>query len=203
MSHLIEQIKQHCDQLQNENVALVYYYCYFGHNQDEAVPFLRWLINQLCRWADLIPGKVYKIYKHGSEPSLVELLGALEEILNKFEIVYVVVDAIDESSPRDDLLKVLRDLATDSRFKNLQLLASSREYIDIETIMGDFSVSVSMANPFVEEDIRVYVRSTIQLNSKFRRWPQDLVDEIEDALTKGASGMYVVFHASLQRYCNQ
>jgi hypothetical protein len=198
MSYLIEQIKQHCGQSQNEKIAYIYYYFYFGHNQDEAVPFLRWLINQLCRQADFVPGKVYKMYKHGGEPSLVELLKALEDILDKFDIIYIVVDAIDESNPREDLLKVLRDLVTDSRFKKLQLLASSREYIDIERVLGEFSVSVSMANPFVEEDIRLHVRSTLQSNSKFRRWPQGLLDEVEDAVSTGARGMYVAVHTSLQ-----
>jgi NACHT domain len=198
MSYLIEQIKQHRDQSQKGKSAYVYYYFYFGHNQDEAVPFLRWLINQLCRQADLVPGNVYKMYKHGGEPSLVELLKALEDILDKFEITYVVADAIDESNPREDLLKVFRDLITDSRFKKLQLLASSREYIDIERVMGEFSVSVSMANPFVEEDIRLHVRSTLQSDPKFRRWPQELLDEVENAVSTGAKGMYVAVHTSLQ-----
>jgi Cdc6-like AAA superfamily ATPase len=198
MSYLIEQIKQHCDQSQKGKSAYAYYYSYFGHNQDEAVPFLRWLINQLCRQADLVSGNVYKMYKHGGEPSLVELLNALEDILDEFEITYVVADAIDESNPREDLLKVFRDLVTDSRFKKLQLLASSREYIDIERVMEEFSVSVSMANPFVEEDIRLHVRSTLQSNSKFRRWPQEPLDEVEDAVSTGARGMYVAVHTSLQ-----
>jgi hypothetical protein len=198
MSYLIEQIKQHCDQSQKGRTAYVYYYSYFGHNQDEAGPFLRWLINQLCRQANFVPGSVYKMYKYGGEPSLVELLKALEDILDKFEITYVIVDAIDESNPREDLLKVFRDLVTDSRFKKLQLLASSREYIDIERVMGEFSVSVPMANPFVEEDIRLHVRSTLQSDPKFRRWPQELLDEVEHAVSTGARGMYVAVHASLQ-----
>ena len=191
MSYLIEQVKQHCGQSQKGKIAYVYYYSYYGHNQDEAVPFLRWLLNQLCRQADLVPGNVYKMYKYGGEPSLVELLKALEDILDKFEITYVILDAIDESNPREDLLKVLRDLVTDSRFKKLQILASSREYIEIERVMEEFSVSVSMANPFVEEDIRLHVRSTLQSDPKFRRWPQELLDEVEDAISTGARGMYV------------
>ena len=197
MSYLIEQIKQRCDKSSIEKCAYVYYYCYFGHDQDEAAPFLRWLLNQLCRQADLVPSSVYKMYKHGGEPSLVELLKALEDIIDAFEIAYIVVDAIDESSPREDILQVLRDLATDPRFKKIQLLASSRDYIDIERIMEEFSVSVSMANPFVEEDIRLHVRSTLQSNPKFRRWPQELLDEVVDTLPSGAKGMYVVICTKL------
>ena len=189
ISYLIEQIKQHCSSSQAGKCASVYYYCYFGRNQNETVPFLRWLINQLCRRADSVPRSVYELYKHGVEPSFEELLAAVEAILENFNCTYLAIDALDESIPRDDLLQILKTLATDSRFKKLQILVSSREYIDIEKVMEKFSVSVSMANPYVEEDIRLHVRSTLQANSKFKRWPQNLLDEVEDTLSKGARGM--------------
>ena len=200
MSYLITQVEQHCDQIQDGKRACVYYYCYFGHGQDETGPFLRWLVNQLCRKANVVPGSVYKMYKYGGEPSLVTLLNALGEVLQNFEIAYVIVDAIDESDPREDLLKVFRDLATDLRFAKIQLLASSREYIDIERIMEDFSVSLSMANDFVQEDIKTVVRHNIESNPKFTRWPQDLLGEVEDAVSIGARGMWVTLYTSLQQF---
>ena len=140
------------------------------------------------------------MYKRGAEPSLGDLLEAVKDILGKFEITYIMVDAIDESNPREDLLKVFQDLVTDSRFEKVQLLASSRDYIDIERVMGEISVSVSMANPFVEEDIRLHVRVTLQSNRKFVRWPQDLLDEVEDTISRGAKGMYVVLNSPWPGY---
>lgn len=101
-----------------------------------------------------------------------------------------MIDDIDESMPRDDVLKVFRDLITDSRFEKVQLLASSREYIDIERVMEQFSVSVSMASPWVEEDIRLYVRLTVRSNPRFEWWPQELLDEVETAVSTGARRMY-------------
>jgi Cdc6-like AAA superfamily ATPase len=194
MSYLIDQLKQHRNSQGDRKIAYVYYYSYFGHNQDETTPFLRWAINQLCRQASLVPGSVYDMFKYGGEPSLIDLLKALADVLDEFEMTYVMIDAIDESNPRDDLLKVLRDLATDSRFQKLQILASSREYIDIDRVMREFSVAVTMANTFVEEDIRRHVRSSLQSNSRFGRWPRDLLNGVEDAVSIGAKGMYVVFH---------
>ena len=202
MSYLITQAQQYCDQSQDGKAACVYYYCHYGHDQEETVPFLRWLINQLCREANGVPGSVYKMYKYGGEPSLVDLLNALEEVSQKFELVYVVVDAIDESKPREDLLKVFRDLATDLRFAKIQLLASSREYIDIEKVMEDFSVSLSMANGFVQDDIRIHVRHEMNSNPKFTRWPQDLRDEVEEAVSIGARGMWVALRVSFQHFSN-
>jgi hypothetical protein len=190
MSHLFEQIKQHCKDSQDDKIACVSYYCYYARQQDEAVPLLRWLLNQLCRKAQSVPGHVYKMYNLGGEPSLIELLRALEEVLDMFDLVYIMVDAIDESMPREDILRVFRDLMTDSRFGKVQLLASSREYIDIERTMESFSVPVSMANPFNEEDIRLCVQSLIQSNPMFKRWPAVLLDEIEVAVSEGAKGMF-------------
>jgi hypothetical protein len=190
MSHLNEQIKKHCCKLQH--FAYSYYYCYFGHTQDESVPFLGSLLSQLCRQSNIVTPQVHKMYRNGGEPSLVKLLKALEEILDHFDSVYVAIDALDESSPRVNLLKVLRDLVTDVRFQKIQLLTSSREYIDIEDAMETISMAVSMSNPYVEEDIRRHVRSLLSSNSRFKKWPKDIVDEVEDAVTAGAKGMYVL-----------
>ena len=190
MSHVIERIKQHLGHPHTGKRALVYYYCYYGHQQDETVPFLRWIITQLCRQSDFVPRSVHKMYKYGGEPSLEDLLKAIEDVLSKYHTVYIVVEALDESNPREDLLRILRDLVTDPRFEKIQLLASSRDYIDIEKVMNDFSMSMSMNNSYVEEDIRLHVRSTLNSNSKFRRWPNDLMAEVEDAVSIGARGMY-------------
>jgi hypothetical protein len=54
-SFLIEQIKKRCHQLPNGKYIYSYYYCYFGHDQDEATPFLRWIVCQLCRQIDVMP----------------------------------------------------------------------------------------------------------------------------------------------------
>ncbi|KAF8861178.1 hypothetical protein BDZ45DRAFT_587267 [Acephala macrosclerotiorum] len=190
ISHLIENLMDHYKASTPKKCTYVYYYCYFGHNQEEAAPFLRWTINRLCREADHVPTYLYKLFQHGGEPSLAELLCALEAILEEFDNVYIVVDAIDESMPREDLLRVLRDLATDSRFRKVQLLATSRQYIDIENVMELISEPVSMLNPLLNEDIKLYVRSQLESNPKFKHWAPHLVEEVLEALATKAKGMF-------------
>ena len=189
ISYLIEQIGKFCDQTPHQRSIYVYYYCYFAHNQDETKPFLKWVISRLCREAGYIPTYVYNLSKHGAEPSRTALLEAVAQTLVSFETVYIAVDAIDESRSRDDLLQVLRSLTTDRRFKGLQLVTSSREYIDIERTMSSLSVSVSMNNPFVEQDIRCLVQSSLKSNPRFGNWPRDLLCEVEESITTGAGGM--------------
>src|SRR5262249_44670764 len=74
-SFLVEQLKNHCKH--RERSGHSYYYCYFGHNQDEASPFLTWIIAQLCRQAESVPDLVYELCRQGGQPSLTELLLAL------------------------------------------------------------------------------------------------------------------------------
>jgi hypothetical protein len=189
-SYLIGEIHSHCKALPEKRCTHIYYYCYFGHNQDEAGPFLRWVINRLCRESDAMPSRVYDMFKHGGTPSLVGLLDALELILSaSFDTVYITIDAIDESIPRTNFLKLLRDLATDARFEKIQLLTTSRQYLDIETVMKEVSVEISMSNPLVDEDIRTYVKSQLHTLPKFKRWSSDLLVEAEQALMSKAKGM--------------
>ncbi|KAF4419067.1 Vegetative incompatibility HET-E-1 [Fusarium acutatum] len=191
-SWLIQNIQDHCKRVSTENspCTSAYYYCYFGHHQDEAAPFLRWVITQLSRRAEIISTLMHDFFKRGGEPSIHELLEALEEILQVFNCVYIVIDAVDECDPRDELLELIQTLVTDRRFSNLQILVMSRKYIDIERVMKKISVSVLMSNELVEEDIRLHVRSIIRSNMKFQCWPDDLLIEVEDAISTQAKGMF-------------
>ncbi|KAF2092965.1 hypothetical protein NA57DRAFT_10921, partial [Rhizodiscina lignyota] len=187
-SFLIEEVRQYCNRRQK--CCLVYYYCHFTHNQDDAEPFLRWVLNLVCRYNWTIPDSIRKLWDMSQEPTIPELLSALERMLTNVDAVYIVVDALDESIPRAELLKVLKILTIDPRFTKIRLLATSREYLDIETAFLNISTSISMSNPLVQEDIRVYVRSTIRTSRRFSHWPESLLGEIEDALAIGAKGMF-------------
>ncbi|KAK0706095.1 hypothetical protein B0T26DRAFT_725418 [Lasiosphaeria miniovina] len=191
-SHLIENVKTRCnagDAAKSRN-AYVYYYCYFGHNTDEALHFLRWIIRQLGRAADTMPANLYKLYRRGEGPSLSDLFYVLEEMMEAFDCVYVILDAIDESMPRTNLLKVLRDLITDPRFSKTRVLATSREYLDIEESMKGISTSISMRNPLLDEDIRLFVQAQLKTHPKLRLWPASVQDEALEALSAKAKGMF-------------
>ncbi|KAK0641394.1 hypothetical protein B0T16DRAFT_496113 [Cercophora newfieldiana] len=171
-------------------VACVYYYCFHARNQDETIPFLRWSVSQLCRKAASIPIQVYDIFKLGTQPTLTQLLVSLEAVLQYFGAVFVTVDAVDESQQRQNLLDVLVDLANDPRFSKLQLLVTSRQYLDIKEVMSKISHPLSMSNPHVEADIERYVVAKVRSTYKFRRWPSWLCDEVQHTLAVGAKGMF-------------
>ncbi|MEJ0106519.1 MAG: NACHT domain-containing protein [Bacteroidota bacterium] len=188
-AHIIETTLRICER-KDKRTTCIYYYCYHGHNQDESVPFLRWLVSQLLREADIVPTLAWKAYNKSREPDRTLLLEVLHAILDSFDLVYVVIDALDESQSRQNLLSVLNDIVADPRFWKIQLLATSREYSDIELKMGRFSQSLSMSNCFVEADIKIYVTAKIMGEAKFQRWPSDLRADVEATLSTGAKGMF-------------
>jgi thermostable 8-oxoguanine DNA glycosylase len=113
----------------------------------------------------------------------------LEKVVQAFDKVFIVVDALDESKPRENLLRVLQTLATDARFENLRLLVTSREYIEIEDVMRDIATPISMRNYLLDQDIALYVRSKLDGHTKLRRWPPHFRDQVFEALTTKANGM--------------
>ncbi|KAF5700443.1 heterokaryon incompatibility protein het-E-1 [Fusarium mundagurra] len=187
LSLLIQEVEAAC---KGRRQALVYYYCYFVNKQDETVPLLGWLISQLCRLSGKISDEMLQLFLRNHEPNIGQMLLSLEAILQEFDTVYLMIDAVDESLPRARLIQVIQDLATDQRFDKVRLLATSRNYTDIETVFSPISIQISMMNSLVEQDIRVYVHSSLRSNKKFARWSEDLLLEIEDTLSKGARGMF-------------
>jgi len=127
---------------------------------------LRWFLDQLCRQAGYIPAFLFQLYQQGREPSLTELLTCLEALLSNYDRVFFIVDAVDESKPREDTLRVLRDLVTDAQFNKIQLLVTSRLYIDIEQVLEEFSMSGSMSNPEVTRRHRTFRASIYAVKSQ-------------------------------------
>ncbi|CAM1505813.1 Fc.00g114500.m01.CDS01 [Cosmosporella sp. VM-42] len=188
-AHLIEEIDGIIEGKRHK-LASVYYYCYHGHDQDEAVPMLRWLINQLCRQMRGIPEPVYTMFRQGRSPSRDDLLCCLSSVLEHFDKVFVTIDALDESKDRENLLSLIEKLMTDHRFLKIQLLATSRQYPDIRATMIKISDAIPMSNELVEVDIKTYVAARMICEPKFHKWPRNLRDEIEERLSRGAKGMF-------------
>jgi len=115
VAHIIEATLRICEE-KDKRTTCVYYYCYHGHNQDKSVPFLRWLVSQLLREADTVPTLAWKAYTRSREPDTTLLLDVLHATLDLFDLVYVVIDALDESQSRQNILGVLNVLVTDPRF---------------------------------------------------------------------------------------
>jgi len=131
---------------------------------------------------------VQHLFREGGHPSTSRLLQVLESVSQLFSRIYVVIDALDESKDRERLLEVLIKILEAGNLCTVQLLVTSRKELDIERAILPLSTSLSLSNPYVDEDIRTYIKSYLSQNRRFSMWPDDLKTEIEKALVKGAKG---------------
>lgn len=194
-SFVIEAVRAHCEANGDSRLGYAYYYCHYSHNsnleRDATSSFLRWTVGQLIRQADWAPLQLKALHDSGCDPSMSELMDVLELVLHRFTAVYLVIDGLDEAEDRSELLYLLAELATETRFEKLRLLATSRPEYDIQEAFSEASESLSMSNQFVLQDIRVVVHRWITTSHRMKRW-QDMWEEIENKLCEGAQGMQVL-----------
>jgi Cdc6-like AAA superfamily ATPase len=185
-SFAIERLKLLCEGTAGH--ICVYYYCHYSNGQDEALPLLSWVVSQVCRQLKWAPSELKCLYDRGCEPTIPELQHVLELVLTRVERLVIVVDAVDESTPRDSLVRLLANMTLDSRFQKVRILATSRQYFDIERVFSGISISISMKNQYVDADIECYIRSRLDSSIRLRRW-RDHSREIQQALVAKAAGM--------------
>ncbi|KAK4248280.1 hypothetical protein C7999DRAFT_31337 [Corynascus novoguineensis] len=161
----------------NKKLGFAYYYCHHGRNRDEAVPLLGWI---------------------DCEPTVKDLLTCLKDVLTQFRHAYVVVDDVDESSPRKNILDVLSILASGAGFTNLSLAITSRELPDIEDAFKARAVAMSMANADIKEDIRRYVKAALR-DSQFNSWGESVREMVANILPSKASGIFRYAACQLER----
>jgi hypothetical protein len=189
LSYIAEDIRNYCQTHLADGFGSAYYYCHFSRGQDETPHLLRWFISQLCRQINGTPPEVKQLFREGTQPLTSRLLDVFAIIIQSFSRVYLVVDALDESSERDNILKLLLRFTDDEKFQRVQLLTTSRKELEIERVLSNAATGMSLSNPYVDEDIKGFIGSNLAGDYKFSRWPQTLRLEIESALSAGANGM--------------
>ena len=196
-STIINHIQTNC--LEDRKSALAYYYFDFNEaTKQKAANFLSSVIAQLCFQCSVLPDGVRRLYQRCNDgnqtPTWKDLLTALKGSLEGFEDAFIVADAVDEcpreSNEREDLLKIFKGI---HRWTNssLHLLTTSRRETDIESALAPLLSlpAISIGSAQVDADIKIYVKSEVEILSKEKRWPRDLAIEIEDTLVRGATGM--------------
>ncbi|TGJ80343.1 hypothetical protein E0Z10_g8423 [Xylaria hypoxylon] len=173
-----------------------YYYCLYSRKQDETVPFLRWVLRQLCKQKqNMVLPEFEEAYEREEALSVDDLLNCLEKVSLIYENgVHIIVDAVDESNPRENIITVLSRIGTEERFGKVSLLVTSREESDIMEPIRQLRTScacISMSNKNVQNDLRRYVHEQLTKMPVFARWEGDsFLEEVEYTLTQKANGMF-------------
>jgi hypothetical protein len=78
-------------------------------------------------------------------------------------VAFILIDAIDESNSRENLIELLLTLATEGRFAKIQRLATILEYVDIKTSFFNKSVLLSMSDFAMEKDLQQYIHVKLDI----------------------------------------
>ena len=178
----------------NPQIGIAFFYFAFNDNskQDESA-MLRALLMQLSGqlqdgYLDLT--RLYDSYRSGIPPSSV-LTGYLRRLIQRFQHVYIVLDALDESPRLGAQGHVLDTIEVMQKWSlpGLHLLATSRDEPDIRNSL-DLSLGqeVKMRNAGIDKDITDYISSQLHENRRLRKW-LPYSNKIQQKLAERAEGV--------------
>jgi hypothetical protein len=173
-------------------------YFYFDFNDVEKQSSKKAIRSLLFQFTQQVPG-IFQGLEHlyqkcgiGQQQPADEAIHSLfQDGMGLIASKYIILDALDECTDSGDLLAFVGDLA-DSKLKGLRIMATSRREKDIEEQLkpiADHNIDIQSA--VVDEDIRIYVQDRLATDSKLRKWPTSVRDEIATVMMEKADGMYV------------
>jgi hypothetical protein len=118
------------------------------------------------------------------------LTTTLKHILLEVQHAYIIIDALDECTERENLLKLVEEIL-DWKISTLHILVTSQKEPDIEDCLASRSWhALDLQEAVVAADIQIHVRDRLQSDSQLKKWPAKMRAEIEATLSDGAHGMY-------------
>lgn len=139
--------------------------------------------------------ELFRSHGNGSqEPATNAIEDAVYGMLAANTGVCIVLDALDESTSRDDVLKWMEIVTARSDLGHVQLLCTARPEPDflgrLDRMMGEGSC-ILLDNMAVNADIRAYVTGQLADRWDFQAkgLSQDLTDQIVTKVGEGADGM--------------
>jgi hypothetical protein len=190
---IIEDLVLRCDL--NPSTACAYFFFDGRDGQKELQSvgsLIRSLIRQFSASYGGLPATLTKLFHSchdgGSQPTSKSLQAALILILEAFEDVYIVLDALDECAERKDIVKWIKEI-TSWRRNKLHLLVTSRPEEDIAKHLRLLDpYHVRMEPDLVTSDVARYIDSILEVEDQ---WNDEVKAVIKSTLLENAGGMYV------------
>ena len=128
------------------------------------------------------------------EPTLDDLQNTLQRMLDGFSSTFIILDALDECTEREKLLKwietvVLKNLEKDINL-GLHLIVTSRPEQEIEDKLKSYHY-LDLVEESENHDLMTYLDYQLQNDSDLKKWNSDTQEKIKLTLMKQADGMYV------------
>ncbi|KAF2706267.1 HET-domain-containing protein, partial [Pleomassaria siparia CBS 279.74] len=196
-STILHDVLQYCDN-DPDKVVLYFYFDFNDVQKQNPQLMLYSLVRQLLQQSAKIPTSLNTLFlkcDNGSQqPSVDVLMDVMQQMMQEFAHVYVVLDALDECSEREELMGVLETMA-EWQLKHLHVLVTSRKERDIESSLETFidgQDCICLQSELVDRDIQIYVQQRLENDKRLSKWRKDVAlrQEIETVLMKGARGMF-------------
>jgi hypothetical protein len=190
-STVIDHVAEFCNPDSRQRHA---YFCFDFNdaNKRTVTGMLRSSLQQLSA-VNLCPelDRLYQQCGEGNhEPRVEALVETVILLLSSSDRTFLVLDALDECSERDELVDIIARILTESQ---VAVLATSRNERNIAE-----SLQVTVANitclgndDGVADDISLHVQKCLQEDKRLKGWPQKIKQEIREALIDGAHGVYI------------
>jgi len=136
-----------------------------------------------------LPENVTELYekheKGKSQPTLDELVALLQD-LGKAETIYIIVDALDECSDKDDSRNILLQQLSELR-ETCNILMTSRSSVSISDYFEDYlTIEITAKEADMEKYIAAHLSA--RLRSHIKKKPS-LYEEIKSAVIGKAKNM--------------
>lgn len=192
-STVIEQLVHYSHQ--TPRTAVTYFYFDFNDTENRDVnSLMRSLIFQLSIQCETMPQPLLELYqrhKCGAEDAAeASLRATLRSLVLTFHNVYVVIDALDESSSCEDVLQFIETIRA-WELPQLHLMVSSRQLPEIEESLLD-SVTGRIClqqESQMNEDIMTYIADTLANDKSLAKWPAEIRTQVQLKLLTREDGM--------------
>jgi hypothetical protein len=128
---------------------------------------------------------------HPSSPQFESLVSTLQHLISGFPEIYVIIDALDECTEVEKLLRMAQTLSNWG-ISGLHLLVTSRpEKVIKDVLLQPDICNIPMDKVLENEDIRAHVRAQVRIDPSLKRWSSkpEIQAEIESCLVDKAHGM--------------
>jgi NACHT domain len=185
-STIIENVMKRCSP---ESHCLYFYFDFSDSAKQKVINMLYSFLSQLS--INHIPSDVRKLYEvcgdGAREATVTQLTTTLLSITRELKSVYIIVDALDESSDRGTLPAVIRDLCQSDQ---INMLITSRHEQDLKSALTELmDYIIPIQNECVDVDIRQHVERCLRTDRTLCLWNDTLKATMTATLVSKAHGM--------------
>lgn len=190
VQNLLEQQYSHSD------TAVIYFYFDFDDIEKQSTAkavrsLLFQLIQQQPNGFQRLQEMYQKCESGQQRPSESAIRSLFQEIVSQTKSTYIVLDAPDECADSVEFLSFIRGLNARPT-AGLHILITSRWTKDIEELLKPIKQhSIDIQSKIVDEDIELYLRDRLVTDSRLKKWPVEVRNEISNVMMSKANGMCV------------